>query len=307
MAETETAPQEQKVKRQTFNGLQAMHDKRRAEKEAERQRKLAEKMYIPDDDAPAEIEIDPNKTYVFESCVKTTAWRHETISTESKMYDTKTNRIREIRYIPVAKSIFVDEQDESLKNYPTPYLGLSRGTLSVSGADKMLVQFLLAHDAYEGNPHRLSRLPAAFRLKDKEIMEKKEEKRLKLVDDALQLLKTADAESLRSIARVVFSILDTDDRAIMNKLKNMAISNPRAILENVENPKLKRVYVIQQALDSGLIEVQPLKNNCVWNENKVQICTLDNVKDTVKSAAEIADFTYTEEGKEFFEILQQKM
>jgi len=251
------------------------------------------------------VPIDPKAIYEFETILKAPRPRHQPVASESDIFD--GTRMRTIRYIPIAESIYKDEQGDRFENYPQPYVGFYGNTLTAEGKDMRLVEFLLACDDYDGNPHRLSRSEPLFTLVNKEALEEKKSIQHDNEFKALEVVNTTPITDLKPIARVIFNILDPNEKAIKNKLRDKAKESPDLILNNILNPKLKRIYEIQNAMDLGVISVNPDKNNAVWADTGTQICVVKEGKNTRKAAEELATFSFTKgDGEEFLKVLRLK-
>jgi hypothetical protein len=116
----------------------------------------------------------------------------------------------------------------------------------------------------------------------------------------------------------VFNITDDDFSFIKNRLKEIAKiqnfpsktsvkSGADAILDNVDNPRLERKYVLQLAMDKGIISIDSGKNSAVWGDTKSSICTIKNVKDSARQIEELTDFTLTSAGEKFFDLIKEKV
>lgn len=249
--------------------------------------------------------VDPTKVYEFETLIKTEIARHQPISLESEVFDGES--MRTIRYVPMAQSIFKDEQGDRFNSYSLPHVEFYRNTLSVDGKDARLVEYLLAYDAYDGNKHRLSRFDPLYTLVNKELLEDKKSAQHDNEFKALEVVNNADISDLKPIARVIFNITDTSEKAIKNKLRDVAKSKPSQILDNITNPKLKRIYEIQKAIDEGSISLNPDKNNAVWADTGTQICELKEGSNIRKAAEELATFSFIKGvGEEFLKVLRLK-
>lgn len=250
--------------------------------------------------------IDPNKTYIFEWLEKSNTPRHNIISSSCRIFD-KDGRMREIKYIPVADSIFVDEQGERYDGYPDAPLSFHRDQLMVSGKDVRLVEYLLSHDIYDGNKNRVSNRPAQFTLVNKADLERTTEERYAKIKKALNIIDDTDIKELYPVSRVVFNILDIDPTTVRNKLRKKAENNPEHILDNIESPQVKRGYVVQMALDQGIIHISEQHKSLLWFDTGVLIKEMNAIKDLKAVLTEITNFTYTVDGGKFYDIVKQKI
>lgn len=304
-----------------LTGLAALNEKRRLEREQKAGiSKEAKTLNEPPKMETATIEenkpllnpttelefgIDPKKIYVFQTVEKSGSPRHQMFNSKGKMFD--GNRIRAIRYIPVADTIFVDEQGDRYKDYPDEILSFHRDLMPVSGTDKRLVEFMLSNDDYDGNPHRLSPLPPVYTLVNKFNEEDAKEALFNAKLRAMNVVNDNDIKELYPIARVVFNIMDKDETTVKNKLRALSETQPQLILNNIDSPRVKRGYVVQSGLDRGIIEVNMEKRSLVWSSSKAYIMEIKAVKDAGAQLTEITDFTFTDEGNKMYDVLKAKV
>lgn len=249
--------------------------------------------------------IDPKKVYIFQTIQKSKTPRHQMFNSRGTVFD--GNRIRAIRYVPVADSIFVDEQGDRFKDYPDPTLSFHNDQITVNGTDKRLVEFMLANDEYDGNKNRLSKLPAMYTLLNPFNTEDLAEAMFNAKLRAMNVVNDTHISELYPIARVVFNIMETDPTAVKNKLRAIAEKEPQKILNNIDSPRIKRGYIVQSALDRGIIEVNFEKKALVWASSKTFIMEIRATKDQGSQLTEITDFTFTDAGSKVYEVLKAKV
>lgn len=263
------------------------------------------------------IEVNPDKDYTFQTLIKSPARRHVAIGSTCKIYDTTLNQPRNIRYVPTAPTIFEDLLPDAYKEYSDQYVGLYNNEVTVTG-DVRLIEYLLSHDEYDGNPKRLAKTPALFTLTNREILEQQKTVQFTKEELALDVINKAGEAKLKPIARIVFNITDDNFDHIKNRLKeivkmpkypkNGTKSGADAILDNVDNPRMERKYVLQIAMDKGLISVNADKNSAVWGDTKGFICAIKNVKDSARQIEELTDYSIgSPAGEKFFELVKDKI
>ncbi|MCW3111379.1 MAG: hypothetical protein JWQ09_5885 [Segetibacter sp.] len=262
------------------------------------------------------IVIDPTKTYIFEALKKSDALRTQSLSGECQIFDVEEQRIRTIRYIPQADSIFKDEQDESYEDHQVQALYFSRDQLVVNGSDKRGIEYCISHDRYEGNKSPLSKKGAFFKLLDKEQFEKVLDGQLTKEAIAFELVTKTEIEDLRPVARIEFNILETSAIIIRNRLRQMAKtpakdgkkSGAQLIIDSINNPQVVRRYNLQLAVDKGILVMDTQRAQCIWGDTKVGICNLSNLKSSETQLSELVSFSFNgPEGKEFYEVLKNKI
>lgn len=262
------------------------------------------------------LSIDPNKKYKFELVEKSLGKRNVVMGTTSKIFDAEAGRPREIRYIPIAPSIFSDELDPSFLELSQPFLCFSDNVLSVKGTDVRLLEYMTAHDDNEDNKNRLSKRPPMFRLLDKDLLEKKKTAAYDILDAIREKIKEKDADDLRPVARVMFGIIEEKDSALKNRLRDLtnhakvevAAKNAKILLDNLTNPKLERQYLVLKGFEKGLIQLKPEHSSVVWNYTGVMVCTVRNTKDQNKTAGDVAEWSLTsDEGQKFWDVFSKKV
>lgn len=258
------------------------------------------------------FKVDREKTYIFETLKKSENPRNENLGSICKIFDTAEKRYRDIRYLPTAPSIFVEEWDDSFIEMPEIPLGFYRNQLVASGEDIRLMEYLMCHQLYEHSPYRVQNKPAFFTLMDKEVQDQIKAKRHETELKALEAIKTIPFEDLKPIARIIFGVTETSQTAIMNAM-NEVIKKPKQgsekqsgaerVLDNLVNPKLIRQYNIQTGLDRGYIVADLNKMQARLTDGNVFICNL-NTRNPVK---ELTDWSFTTEGDKWYVLLKQKI
>src|SRR5690606_26906453 len=94
---------------------------------------------------------------------------------------------------------------------------------------------------------------------------------------------------------------------VRNKLRKKANDNPSHIIDNIESPQIKRGYVIQSAIDQGIIHISEQHKSLLWFETGVLIKEMNAIKDLKAVLTEITNFTYTAEGGKFYDIVKAKI
>ncbi|WP_298845489.1 hypothetical protein [uncultured Clostridium sp.] len=298
-----------------LTGIKAYHEKKRLEKEQKSSLRkqlesIKETSYQTETIEEIDFGIDINKTYVFEVLEKSTNSRHQILSATCKIFDGEQGRMRTIKYIPIADTIFVDEMGERYDGYPDQVLSLHNNQLTAEGSDVRLVEYLLSHDEYDGNPNRISKRPPLYTLVNKHDLEKRKEAIFGAKLKALNIINENAIEELMPIARVVFNIMDTDELIVKNKLRAYAETENNGsinIINNFGSPKTKRAYVVQASLDQGIIEVDVKNHSLVWAETKIQITEVRAVKDLEAQLSEITDFTFTPIGEKVYDVLKARV
>lgn len=264
------------------------------------------------------LTIDPTKTYEFETLTKSLAHRTQSLSGECKIFDPVEKRIRVIRYIPQASSIFEDEQDEKFTSADVVTLYFSRDKLFINSTDQRGVEYCLMHDQYDGvkPENRLNKKGAFFTLCDKRKYETELDKALRNETLALKIIEEKTDEELRPVARIIFNVIDTDPITVRNRLRE-AVKKPvkkgeedksgaLLIINNITNPGMIRKYELQLAIDKGVIKLNNDIGYAVWGDTNNHIKEIDPSAKHNQQLADLVNFTMTEAGKPFYDLLKQK-
>ena len=84
----------------------------------------------------------------------------------------------------------------------------------------------------------------------------------------------------------------------------MALSSPENFLLFANNPRIKTIYIIEQAIKQNLITTDLVKNQLHWVATKQLITELNP---SIKPVEAIADFAATEEGVGFLKTLRVQL
>lgn len=262
------------------------------------------------------IEIDPSRDYVFELIEKSTASRNVTLGCQGRIFDVNENRIRDIKYVAAAPTIYVEDMDASfIELTPAPKY-FHNNYLVVPGTDQRLVEFCMAHDDNEDNPRRLNKRPPLFRIVDKELIERKKTEDYDILDAVRTKIAEKDADELRPLARIIFNIIEENDSALRNKLRDLtnhsnlakAAENAKKVLDNITNPKYDRQYAIIKGFDQGVLELKSEHHNVVWKLTGTVVCDVRNTKNQEKAAGELAEWTLTSDvGQKFWDVYSKKV
>lgn len=259
------------------------------------------------------FDIDPSKSYVFEVIKKTEAFRLENLGSRGRVYDPNQKRYREIRYLAMAPTIFVEEQHESYDELADVPLMFNRNVLVAQGADRRLMEYLMLHELNESSPFRLSNKPPMYRLMDKEAQEAIRANRNAMEMKAIDAVKNSPIEDLQPVARVMFNIKEDSEIALRNTLydlakkeaKGLEKSNAEKILDNLDNPNLQRRFYIQQAIDEGIIFVNKDKGRACWADDTFICNMLTSSPEAIVN--ELTKWSFTDDGRKWYSQLRNKI
>lgn len=226
-------------------------------------------------------------------------------------------RPRQARYLDGYPTIWVDEQE---KNGPVPENALKsqrnsitfeNGHLVVQSWNKTLYEFLIHSNQCEQQKNKAKQIRNAFRLidntsKDETIVEIGKKK-----DLAYDMARNASIEDMIPHAKylgIPFKHSTTGEErdwdAIREDYKSKALQNPENFLLFANNPRIKALYFIEEALKKGVITTSLVKGQLHWAGSKQLIGLVNTNK---KPAEAVADFATTEEGESFMRTLKVQM
>lgn len=258
------------------------------------------------------FEIDPTRTYTFETLKKSPTPRNENLGSRARCFDTQEKRYREIGYFPSAPSIFVEEWHETLQEMAPPPLIFYRDIILINGEDIRAMEYMMSHPLYEHSPFRVMNRPAMFTLADKEVQEAIKAKKHAVELKALTAIADTPIADLKPIARIIFGITETSDTAIVNSMNELVkrpkigvdkMSNAEKVIDNLSNPKLLRTYNLQTAIDTGVITVNENSMEARLTDGNIYLMRFESKK----YLNELVDWSFTEKGKSSYNLIKSKI
>lgn len=224
---------------------------------------------------------------------------------------------RQIRYVDGMKTIFVDEQEVN-GTLPDSTTGNSRnsivfenGHLVVQAWNKTLYDFLMVSNQCEQNTNKMKSIKNVYRMvsfieNDDDRVELGRKK-----DAAYDHARSCSIEEMVPHAKFLgISFIhpstgeERDYDAIREDYKSKALESPADFLIYSNNPRVKTQYLVQKALDSGVITTGVIKGQAHWKSTKQLIAVLDVSQ---KELDAITDFAMTEEGESFMRTLKTQI
>lgn len=200
---------------------------------------------------------------------------------------------REIRYMPSKRSIFVDEQDETIpdaqqelvwKMVEKPqFVG---GYLYVESTQKNLLNFLRTHPENEANAHLRtnSKVRDVFRERNPVAIAQKQNAETKKQMHAERLIFEADYESkIKPIAMYLNIDTDDDPEIVRWYVKDYAVKNPDEFLDLMDNYAPQRYYMIGKAVKLGILKIDGQR--ILWVDGR-QIVDVPTSHEPIKYLAE---------------------
>lgn len=251
-------------------------------------------------------DVDPDKQYVFEQILKKNH-PNQGIPNRCEIYDKIEKKLRVIRYAPHEASIFQDEQTEIPSGgYFVDTITFPYGECRVDGKNRNLVLFLLLHNDNVISSELPSR-NKKFKLLDKEGDAKLALAIIEVKQKAQKLASECEFDDMISFAKILgidVKYSKEREQEIRHQFIIKSVENPSLFLKGFNDPKNKRLYVILKAFEQGIITDTHIKNEIHWLGSKVQVC---NVPPTVKSAEYLTDYSFSNEGEEFYKLLLKQV
>ena len=221
------------------------------------------------------------------------------------VYDPGTKQERNIRYIEGVGTIWADEQEHlsEQKQRQRPEIRFSWGRLRVPSQKTALLEFLFRTNMNKANVNRLPESRSVFTLIDNQAIEDKNFEKLESEMNATEMAKVAPYEIMLPHAKYLgVKVVDDagdllTERSLRIRYYDIAKRNPVLFLKSYNNPLILAKFVIDRAIEAGLINLTQNKGQAVWSDTKSFIAQIPDGK---KSAEFLAEFCLTEKGKDFY-------
>ena len=179
------------------------------------------------------------------------------------IYDESKNEVREIRYCPNQKSIFVDEQSGAATREPIKFY---EGLLAVPHTKPNLIAFMQAHPSNTANGGRM------FEAVDNEKKHEESVEQEFLIHDAVTLVREKSAEELVPVGSHFGVVLGDSIPDFKYELLNVAKKNPKEFIESFDNPVVTMKAKITRAADFGFIKLN--ESGAYWSDgNRLIVAT----------------------------------
>ena len=179
------------------------------------------------------------------------------------IYDESKNEVREIRYCPNQKSIFVDEQSGAATREPIKFY---EGLLAVPHTKPNLIAFMQAHPSNTANGGRM------FEAVDNEKKHEESVEQEFLIHDAVTLVREKSAEELVPVGSHFGIKLKDSISDFKYELLNVAKKNPKEFIESFDNPVVTMKAKITRAADFGFIKLN--ESGAYWSDgNRLIVAT----------------------------------
>ena len=208
-------------------------------------------------------------------------------------FDPETKQPRRWRYLHNYNSIWVDEQltpEPSKQDLESDRNSLifRNGHLGVMGHEVAKMKALMVQDAYEGNENPLEHKPKIFRLINEDLELEKVESGIDAEYEALKIANEYKIEDLLPAAMVLGINVDNyeeNQAKIRAQFKIKAKQMPRAILQNIANPKNEIKYIFTLALQKDIVSSSKVDGKLVMVETNNPLLEINSNGDVADQLA----------------------
>ena len=219
-------------------------------------------------------------------------------------------KVRNIRYLSGAKSIFVDEMTaEEQNNKVEPYLKIINGQIIAPGYDKCLIDFLFISNWNRDSKGKISDKPDEYFLVDRESHFKGVIDKNAAKAKAQTWCDTAPIDDIYNYAIVLFGSdfvhhSNKSGSELRVDLGNTAQLNPTKFMDEKDTDATFRKGVIINAIDKKIL-IKNIQNNSVaWSNNPGNPFSVAPIG--IDALTHCVTATFTPDGEQIFaEILKR--
>lgn len=218
---------------------------------------------------------------------------------------------RGIRYYDGCDTIFIDKQPkdkDSIDQFirQTRRRFFNEGKLGVYGDEKMLLLYMMMCSWNGDSPFKTRTANAIFISTDTDKIISAESNRLDKAEKALELAKKSSASKMKihadylGIATIDYdSGNDLTEKELRIEYRKRALEDPDGFIASYDNKSMEVKYLIDKALERGVINNKHNSNSATWGTNNTVICDISGLISMESIAQKIFEFSQTEEGAEF--------
>ena len=221
------------------------------------------------------------------------------------IYDEETNTERNIRYIEGVSTIWEDEQEHlsDQKKNSRPDVRFVNGYLRVPSNKPSLLEFLMKSNMNATNKNRMAGTQPLYKMLDFQAEEIKNMEKAEIRMDAMRIAMDAPLDMMIPHAKylgIAFTNrqnVERGEKAIRFDYLNIADKNPDMFIKTYNNPLVKIQYIVQKAMNAGLVDTSSVKGQAIWGDSKAFIVQIPDGKQALQF---LAVFCLTAQGKEFY-------
>lgn len=218
---------------------------------------------------------------------------------------------RNLRYYDGCTSIFQDEQSkdkdlitDSIKR--TKRRAFLEGKFGCFGDERMLLLYLMICSWNAESEFRTRSATEVFRPSNADKFANKESERMDAIEKALEMAREASEAKVKMHAaylRIPEIDYESGNEWSPKELRTLyrkeAARDPKAFIDSYGNKSLETKWLIEKALQSGLISNKVNVNKAAWKGSNTIICDISGLKSQEAIADALFEFSKTEAGEEF--------
>lgn len=219
-----------------------------------------------------------------------------------------SGRRRNIKYVPGAKTIFVEDMTPEEKANTTNYaFKFVKGIKVVEGYDSNLLDYFMHTNWNTGNPDKITTKPFEFFLVDREAFFKKSTDHSKVLNQARTWCDTAPSQEIINYALPLMGVewVNTKDvHEIRFNLKHLAEQNPEKFIKDKDSASTKRKGVVLQAILKKVLIANPSAGTVSWSSNLGEALSLAPIG--IDTVDHFVAATFTPDGERIYlEVCKQ--
>lgn len=223
------------------------------------------------------------------------------VPSEDVIYDPVTKKSTPIRYSVNEESIFKSKQPSHVELTDIIF---TNGSLRVFEDRPNLLEYLRLCNWNKGNKDRLKGKSHIFYEYNPEVVAAEMIENETLEVDARYKAQHMDFDELMPLARAIKMNVNRSAKEIRHDMMQFAKLKPRAFMESLDNPTLKRRAEVLEAVDLGIIRIDQRAVFLLETLGDTNIHIVSVGQDPTDS---FVDFTLTEkEGEEVFKTVMKK-
>jgi hypothetical protein len=209
------------------------------------------------------------------------------------IYDPQTDKVREIRYCENEPSVYTDEQSS---NAIRSQIVFKEGILIVPPVKANLQDYLALHPSNKANGG------STFTIINKEAKATVELDQEFLLLDAVSIVRDKSIDELLPICMYLNIDVNQRNNEIRRELLLEAKGNPKNFIELMDNPYVRSMSVVKQAVDYNILKGK--EDGMYWMDSGRLIVTTPVGQDTVTV---MTRFCMTEKGASVYDEIVSRL
>jgi len=209
------------------------------------------------------------------------------------IYDVQTDKVREIRYCENEPSVFADEQSS---NAIRSHIVFREGLLIVPASKANLQDYLALH------PHNKENGGSSFTIINKEAKAIVELDKEFLLIDAVSIVRDKSIDELLPLCMYLNIDVNQRNNEIRRELLLEAKGNPKNFIELMDNPYVRSMSAIKQAIDYNILKSK--EDGMYWMDSGRLIVTTPVGQDT---STVMTRFCMTEKGSSAYDEIVNRL